>query len=214
MNYPIAQHIEMSFLPKPPRFLYFGCLKAPVTAGGETALADFRQIYKALSPTLRQKLIDKGIRYVRTHKKVGSYFTYDVADMLGWPQLFDTDDMEEVEAICKQEQTPCEWHGDTYVSTFRTEAFQLHPVTKEPVWFNHTQVFHWTTFPAELWFAWRRTHELRLLLHCILVAVFCVIKYGILGHKMSLNPSRYSKCTRFAAPFMTTWCSRAGKRVT
>lgn len=100
---------------------------------------------------------------------------------------FCTDDMEEVEAICKQEQTPCEWHGDTYVSTFRTEAFQLHPVTKEPVWFNHTQVFHWTTFPAELWFAWRRTHELRLLLHCILVAVFCVIKYGILGHKMSLH---------------------------
>ena len=28
VNYPIAQHLEMSFLPAPPRQLFFGCLKA------------------------------------------------------------------------------------------------------------------------------------------------------------------------------------------
>ena len=186
MNYPIAQHIEMSFLPEPPRQLFFGCLKPSDKAGGETALADFRQVYRDLSPQLRQKLLDKGIRYERSHKKTGTYFTYDVADMLGWPELFGTSDKAKVEDICQQEGTPVQWKGDTYVSTTQSEAFQLHPITKEPVWFNHTQVFHWTTFPAELWHAWKRCRDWRLLLHCIFVTIFSVIKYGIIGHKMAL----------------------------
>lgn len=186
-HYPIAQHIEMSFLPAPPAQLYFGCLKPSASSGGETALADFRRVFADLPTDLKLKFLDKGIRYTRTHKKVGSYYTYDVSDMLGWPELFGTDSKEEVEKICKSEGIPFEWHGDTFVSTTQSPAFQLHPVTKEHVWFNHTQVFHWTTFPAELWFAFKRTWEVRLLLHCILVGIFCIIKYGILGHKMSLN---------------------------
>jgi hypothetical protein len=32
--YPIAQHCEMSFLPAPPRQLYFGCLQASASVGG------------------------------------------------------------------------------------------------------------------------------------------------------------------------------------
>jgi hypothetical protein len=57
------------------------------------------------------------------------------------------------------------------------------------VWFNHSQVFHWTTFPVELWLAFRRTYDVRLLLHCIFVSVVSIIKYGILGYKMGLNVS-------------------------
>jgi alpha-ketoglutarate-dependent taurine dioxygenase len=44
---PIAQHVEMSFLPAPPKQLYFSALQAPKTAvGGETTLADFRKVYQ------------------------------------------------------------------------------------------------------------------------------------------------------------------------
>lgn len=186
-NYPIAQHIEMSFLKAPPKQLFFGCLQPSQSAGGETALADFRKVFQDLSPELKQKFLDKGVRYMRTHQKKGSYLTYDVADMLGWPEMFGTDSKEEVEAMCAAEGLPVEWKGDTFVSTTQTHAFQLHPVTQEHVWFNHTQVFHWTTFPAELWFAFRRTGEWRLLLHCLLVTVFCLIKYALLGHKMALH---------------------------
>lgn len=188
-NYPIAQHIEMSFLPAPPKQLFFGCLKPSKSSGGETALADFRKVYQDIPLDLKQKLLEKGIRYTRTHKKVGSYFTYDVADMLGWPELFGTDSKEEVERMCREENIPFEWQGDTFVSVTQSNAFQLHPVTKEHVWFNHTQVFHWTTFPAELWYAFRRTHEWRLFLHCMFVGLFCLIKYGLLRHKMSLHCS-------------------------
>jgi alpha-ketoglutarate-dependent taurine dioxygenase len=186
-NYPIAQHLEMSFLPEPPKQLYFGCLQPSKSSGGETSLADFRRVLKDIPLDLKQKLLGKGIRYTRTHRKVGARFTYDVSDMLGWPELFGTDDKAQVEAICKAEGINMQWHGDTFVSTTQSSAFQLHPVTHEHVWFNHTQVFHWTTFPAELWYAFRRTHEIRLFLHFLLVGIFCVIKYGLLGHKMSLN---------------------------
>lgn len=118
---------------------------------------------------------------------MGSYYTYDVGDMLGWPALFGTDDKQKVEEMCAQEGIPVEWDGDTFCSVTIQDAFQLHPETKEPVWFNHTQVFHWTTFPAELWFAFCRTHDIRLLIHCFFVTVFCVIKYALLGHEMSLH---------------------------
>jgi alpha-ketoglutarate-dependent taurine dioxygenase len=186
-NYPIAQHLEMSFLDAPPRQLFFGCIKQSDSPGGETALADFRQVYRDLDMDLKKKLLDQGIRYQRTQKKVGSYYTYDVADMLGWPEVFGTDDKEQVEKMCAEEGIPVEWNGDTFVSVSKSDAFQLHPITKEPVWFNHTQVFHWSSFPAELWFAFCRTRDIRLLLHCFIVTIFCVIKYAVLGHEMSLH---------------------------
>lgn len=178
----------MSFLPAPPKQLYFGCLQPSKSTGGETALADFRKVFRDVPLELRQKLLDKGIRYTRSHKRVGTRFTFDVADMLGWPQLFGTDDKAQVEAMCKAEGITVEWDkDDTFVNVTQSQAFQLHPITHEHVWFNHIQVFHWTTFAAELWYAFQRTREWKLLLHCLLVGIFSIVKYGILGHKMSLH---------------------------
>ena len=132
-NFPIAQHLEMSFLPSPPRALYFSCMKAPTSSGGETALCDFTKVYKELSPELRQKFLDKTVMYTRTHKKIpnsNSLFNFDVADMKGWPDLFGTDDKQEVERICKEEGVDVQWKGDTFVSVIKSEAFQLHPITQ------------------------------------------------------------------------------------
>jgi Taurine catabolism dioxygenase TauD, TfdA family len=141
-SYPIAQHLEMSFLDAPPSELYFGCLKPSQAAGGETALADFRKVARDLPIDLKNKFLTKGgVRYTRTHRKVGKYFTYDVADMLGWPELFGTNDKKEVEAMCVLECIPVQWtDDDTFVSVTQTDAFQLHPTTHDLVWFNHTQV--------------------------------------------------------------------------
>ena len=189
-NYPIAQHLEMSFLEAPPAQLYFGCLQPSATAGGETALCDFAKVAQDMSPFLKQKFLDKGIRYTRTHKKIGTYFTYDVSDMLGWPQMFGTDDKKKVEAMCAAEGLPVQWTGpdqDVFVSVTESPAFQLHPVTKRLVWFNHTQVFHWTTFTAELWHAFQRCRDIRLLFHCLFVSLFCFIQYGLLGRSMGLH---------------------------
>ena len=191
VNYPIAQHLEMSFLNAPPRNLYFGCLKASQAAGGETALCDFRKVYKDIPTELRDRLSQDKIKYTRTHYRVGEKFTYDVGAMLGWPELFGTADFCKVEQVCQEEGAPApQWRGpnkDTFHQEWVDEPFQVHPDTKEPVWFNHSQVFHWTTFPSELWYAFIRVKDIKLLLHCILVSVFSFIKYGLLGYKMNLN---------------------------
>jgi len=134
-NFPIAQHIEMSFLPAPPRAIFFSCMKAPTSSGGETSLCDFTKVYRDVSPELRQKFFDKKIRYTRTHKKVpasGSIFDMDIADLKCWPEIFGTTDKVEVERLCKQEGVNVHWEGpnnDTFVSVIESEAFQHHPVT-------------------------------------------------------------------------------------
>jgi Taurine catabolism dioxygenase TauD, TfdA family len=144
VNFPIAQHLEMSFLKAPPRNLYFGCMKGSSKPGGETALCDFRKVYQDLSPELREKIATKKIKYSRQHHKVGEKYTYDVGAMLGWPKLFGTLDPKEVERIVQQEDGPSvQWVGknqDTFLQEWVDEPFQKHPVTGETVWFNHSQV--------------------------------------------------------------------------
>ena len=191
-HYPIAQHLEMSFLPSPPKQLFFSALKAPKTVGGETALADFRKVYQDIPEKLRQKLVNKKLRYTRTHHKVGETNTHDVAAMLSWPEMFGTTDKDEVEQVSKMTDMPVRWEGankDTFVSEFTSEPFQLHPTTQEPVWFNHAQVFHWTTFPAELFAAFRRTKDARILGHALRVGAKSLWKYGIRRQKMAMHVS-------------------------
>jgi alpha-ketoglutarate-dependent taurine dioxygenase len=191
-HYPIAQHIEMSFLPSPPRQLYFSALKAPKTVGGETALADFRKVYRDLPHKLRQKLVKKKLLYRRTHHKIGEENTHDVAAMLSWPDLFGTYDKRQVEIMSQKSGMPVRWEGpsnDTFVSEFQSEPFQLHPTTGEPVFFNHANVFHWTSFPAELFAAFHRTKDTRFLRHALRVGAKSIWKYGIRRQKMSLHVS-------------------------
>ena len=193
-HWPIAQHLEMSFLPAPPKRLIFGALQAPKTIGGETALSDFRKVYQDLPKKLRQKLLEKKLLYTRTHHKKGTHpkLTHDVASMQSWAQLFGTDDKQEIERIARSENMPMKWTGrnqETFVSQFVTDAFQLHPELKEPVWFNHLQVFHWTTFPAELMFAFKRTKDVRFLTRALWSGLTSAIKYGLLRKKMALDIS-------------------------
>ena len=59
--FPIPQHIEMSFLPAPPRKLFFCCLEAPTSTGGETCLCDFKKVYDQLDPKVRETFEEKGV---------------------------------------------------------------------------------------------------------------------------------------------------------
>lgn len=191
-HYPIAQHLEMSFLPEPPKKLFFSALSAPKTIGGETAISDFRQVYRDLPPMLREKLQTKKLRYTRTHTENGLRITNDVAAMLGWSEMFRTANKTLVEELAAAEEMPMRWEGpkmDIFVSEFQTEAFQLHPETNEPAWFNHIQVFHWTSFPAELYAAYRRTGDLRYLGRALYSGISSWIKYDVLGYQMSLHVS-------------------------
>jgi len=180
----------MSFLPEPPRKLFFSALSAPKTIGGETALCDFRKVYQDLPKALREKLQSKKLRYTRTQKPVGERNTHDVAASISWSDIFRTTNKTEVELLAAKDDTPMRWEGpnqDIFVSEFEAEAFQSHPETGEPVWFAHVQVFHWTSFPAELFLAFQRTRDVRYLARAIGLGIKSWVKYGLLGNKMALH---------------------------
>lgn len=59
--FPIPQHLEMAFLPAPPKQLFFCCLEAPTSAGGETCLCDFKKVFDQMDPEIRQQFEEKGV---------------------------------------------------------------------------------------------------------------------------------------------------------
>ena len=187
-HFPIAQHLEMSFLPALPRRVFFSALQAPQLTGGETALADFRQVYRAIPKTLREKMLSKKLRYTRTLHRRGFRWSPDVASQKSWSEVYGTNDKAKVEEIAKEEGIPMRWgRKDSIVSQYESNAFERHPQTGEMTWFNHAQVFHWTSFPAELWYAFRRTKDLRFFFHSAAIWVFSIFWYGLLRRRMALN---------------------------
>ena len=60
-SYPIPQHLEMSFLPAPPKQLFFCCLDPPTSSGGETCLCDYKKVYEQLDPEIREQFVKKGV---------------------------------------------------------------------------------------------------------------------------------------------------------
>lgn len=59
--FPIPQHLEMSFLPSPPRKIFFCCLDPPTSPGGETCLCDFKKVHDQMDPKIRKEFEDKGV---------------------------------------------------------------------------------------------------------------------------------------------------------
>lgn len=140
-HYPIMQHCEMSFLPGAPRRLFFYCHIEP-QYGGETPICDFRKVYAELDPTIRAEFEQKGVKHIR------NYASPEIAGTSGfqlksWKDMFHTTDKSIVEKKCAENDIICEWkEHDGLRMINKNAAFKTHPITKEKVWFNHTQVFH------------------------------------------------------------------------
>ena len=116
--------------------LYFCCLKAP-TSGGETPMADVRNVYKRLSPEIRERFERKQFSLVRN---------YNDGFGLPWQEVFQTKDEAEVEDFCRQNSIEVEWKGGGRLRTRQVRAaVRAHPVTGERVWFNHAAFYHHTT---------------------------------------------------------------------
>lgn len=140
--YPIPQHCEMSFVKNHPHRIFFCCLIAP-EHGGETPLVDFRRVYTGLDPEVRQRFIDRGIRVVRNYSGPGQQSRLNFFQLKPWPDMFQTTDRKVVEATCEREAFEPSWGaGDHLQLVSHHDAARPHPETGEPVWFNHTLVFH------------------------------------------------------------------------
>lgn len=135
-NYPIFLHNENSYQSAWPLKIFF-CCSRPATEGGETPIADCRQVFARIAPDVRERFARLGWLVVRNF---GDGFGLD------WRTVFQTDDKAAVEAHCRRHGIEVEWKpGERLRTRARRPAVTRHPVTGEPLWFNHATFFHVST---------------------------------------------------------------------
>jgi alpha-ketoglutarate-dependent taurine dioxygenase len=150
----IYLHQEMAYLPQYPSKLAFFSRIAAET-GGETIIADVRQLEARLPAELHAAVRDRGLRYIRNFRSPDRSTGDAVLDDFhnNWALAFKTDDRAEVEAACAARGVQYEWQKDGSI-TLVTElpGFRKHPVTGKTVWFNqmHTMAMKPPVIPPEL----------------------------------------------------------------
>jgi len=137
-NYPpeleIILHNESSFAAKFPMRIFFYCIQASET-GGETPIADVREVYKQIDPAIRKPFEEKGVLYVRN--LAGGPFGFT------WQEVYQTQDKTEMERFCTEAETDYEWIDESKVRTKQLRpAIAKHPVTGESLWLNHATVLN------------------------------------------------------------------------
>ena len=148
--YPIPQHCEMSFTRTPPSRLFFCCLVPSSGPGGETPLCDFRQVYQDLDPDVRARFLAKGVRNIRNYAGPEGGGRLDLWKLKRWDEMFQTTDRAVVEASCADNGFEATWLPGGKLRLVNTQpAVKLHPLTGEPTWFNHSQVFHLSAAEGE-----------------------------------------------------------------
>ena len=112
-----------------PMRLAFSC-KVPAKRGGETPLADCRKVHDRLTPEVRDKFARLGVMYFRDISKTEL------------DRIFGTDSRPYIEKYCKRNDYEFEWdrQGGIHLRSV-AQAIREHPVTAEPVWFNHLCVY-------------------------------------------------------------------------
>jgi alpha-ketoglutarate-dependent taurine dioxygenase len=144
-DYPASQsifvHNENSYKRNFNLKIFFFCQTAS-TSGGETPIADCRNVYERISTEVRNRFIEKKWMYVRNY---GDGFGLD------WQTAFQTTDKKAVEEHCRRNNIEAEWRADGRLRTYAIlPAVIEHPHTGETVWFNHATFFHISTLDPSL----------------------------------------------------------------
>jgi alpha-ketoglutarate-dependent taurine dioxygenase len=129
----IALHNEGTYWLRWPLKIYFCCIQPP-DEGGETPIADTRAVLRRLPDAVVERFRERQVLYVRN---------YNDGCGLPWQSVFQTDDPAAVEDHCRRNRIEVEWKSGGRLRTRqRRKAIATHPVTQEPVWFNHAAFFH------------------------------------------------------------------------
>jgi alpha-ketoglutarate-dependent taurine dioxygenase len=144
-EYPAHQsiplHNEQAYSRDWPMKIWFYSMIA-AQSGGETPIADSREVYRRMPVHIRERFVSKGLMYVRNFGN-----GLDVA----WEQVFNTKDRAVAEAYCRAHGIVCEWKDDGELRTRQTcQAVARHPRTGEMVWFNQAHLFHISNLQPEV----------------------------------------------------------------
>lgn len=132
----IFLHNENSHCESWPMKIFFFCLIHP-SQGGETPIADCREVYNSIDPKIRERFIEKKIMYVRN---------FGDGPGFPWQTVFKTDDVSEVNEYCRKNGIEAQWKdGNRLRICYVREAVARHPQTGEMLWFNHAAFFNIST---------------------------------------------------------------------
>ena len=139
-DYPAHQgiffHNENSYQNVWPMKIFFLC-QTPAERGGETPIADTREVLRLLRPETVERFERKGCMYVRN---------FDDQLGLPWQTVFQTHDRAAVELYCRSAAIAVEWKENDGLRTRAVRgAVATHPRTGERTWFNHVAFFHVST---------------------------------------------------------------------
>lgn len=129
----IPQHNEQAYTTQWPATIWFYCDVAP-NDRGQTPVADSRAVLRDLDPALRERFAARELLYVRN---------FGGGLDLPWEQVFNTEDVDEVEAYCRAHQIEWQWREEDCLRIRqRCQAVATHPQSGESVWFNQAHLFH------------------------------------------------------------------------
>jgi hypothetical protein len=143
-EFTLPLHNELSYTFEWPEYLFFSCVTA-APEGGETPLADSREILRHLDPKIVERFRSRGLRYERI-------LDGGRDNRYSWQAAFETDDREVVENYCRKGDVEFRWNddGSLWLSECRP-ATAIHPKTGEEVWFNQADGFHPSVFGDEFY---------------------------------------------------------------
>lgn len=129
----IALHNELSTAATFPLKVWFFALQ-PAQQGGETPIADVRNVYRRLSEPVQREFAKRGWMLIRN---------YNDGFGLPWQEAFHTTDKQEVEDYCHKNAITFEWKDNDRLRTRQVRpAITTHPKTGDTVWFNHMAFWH------------------------------------------------------------------------
>lgn len=154
----IPNHCEMSFLPNPPKKIFFFAENANKSPGGETPLIDYRKVLLDIDPAVLSRWKQKKVRYARTYFDDKDGGPKGLLESKSWQAMFSTKDPAQVDAKCQEKGFEAKWENPESKRgqvklTHTLGATRNHPVTGEEIWHNHHNVLHKTAMSAEFAFS-------------------------------------------------------------
>jgi len=132
----IGLHNELSYTRAWPERLFFCCLKS-AESGGETPIADSRDVYARMEPSVLERFEGLGVIYAQHLRD---------ADVPGpgksWQESFETGDREQVERVCRGQGMEVRWTRRGLRTSLHCSAVLEHPVNGHSCWFNQADLWH------------------------------------------------------------------------
>jgi alpha-ketoglutarate-dependent taurine dioxygenase len=140
----IPLHNELSFVKNYPTHIYFYCQTAP-QQDGQTIVADARNVYKMISPEVKEIFEKKGIKYVSNYyyrSKLLEFINKLQPSHKSWMQVFETNNKALVEKLCYDNEFNFKWNQKDWLELSQIRpAVLTHPATGEAVWFNQAHLY-------------------------------------------------------------------------